>query len=197
MTSFGGRDLQERHPMSIRDRALYVPIYPSRAHPDNGMLLYLAGNQRLSNSATSYVTLQPRTIKAALLKAQKRKCQLSAQSLKEVIKHIGFRSPWPSASHVRQPFISPQPAHNPWAEHNYRRPPSAISYTPTYQRPFEWDSGRSQWTYIYGQTLSSQMVHRPVRSHTYENQATGWELLKLLLVLAVVILIILDETKYF
>jgi hypothetical protein len=144
MTSLGGKDLQERHPKNSKLRSHHVPIHPSNAHPDNGMRLYLIDNQKLPKN--SYVQLKPRrTIKAALLKPWKHeKYQLSAKSLKTLKKHIGFKSPWPSTIHVRQPCPSPPPEHNPWTGLNSNRTPPAIPYTPKYQRPVGWASPQDQ-----------------------------------------------------
>jgi hypothetical protein len=193
--------IEDRHPWSTKDRSLYLPIYPSRAHPDNGMLLTLKGDKRLSQSQTSYVILKPRrTIKAVLLRPQKRKCQLSPQSQQQLIKHIGVESSWPTAVQVRQAFLNQKSGHNPWSELTFGRTNSARSYTSNYERPFSRDTPQYQSTYLYPyhqQAILPQTIHRSYRPDVHKDQMIGWELLRLLLILAVVVVIILDETKSF
>jgi hypothetical protein len=201
MTSLGGKDLRERHPRNPKVRSLHVPIHPSNPHPDNGMRLYLIKNQQLPKN--SYVTLKPRrTVKAALLKPWKyEKYQLSAKSLKTLVKHIKFKSPWPSSVHVRQPFPSPPSAHNPWSGLNPNRTSRVISSTPTYQRPVGWTSPQPQRPVVWpapnawsaypqpshARTPLLQPVTHPATSHRDLDSGDGWELLQVLTFLAVLV----------
>lgn len=105
-------DLEERHPKNghpsnVRIRSEHIPIHPSKAHPDNGSLLYLSKRSRLSKD--SYLKTTPqRTVKAAVLRPTRDPtCRLKRKSLKKLIKLIGFESPWG----VLDPI--PQPAHRP------------------------------------------------------------------------------------
>ncbi|KAK7985888.1 hypothetical protein PG996_004867 [Apiospora saccharicola] len=41
LTSFGGTDLEDKHPYSSHIRKSYLPIYPSNPHPDSSRLLFL------------------------------------------------------------------------------------------------------------------------------------------------------------
>ncbi|PVH94443.1 hypothetical protein DM02DRAFT_539458 [Periconia macrospinosa] len=93
MTSFGGQDLQRRHPNSDRMRSHYLPVHPSSPHPDNGSLLYLREDALLSRN--SYIITAPRrTIKAALLRPYKgQTCVLRADPFDKLKEYINFRVP--------------------------------------------------------------------------------------------------------
>jgi hypothetical protein len=203
MTSLGGKDLQERHPRNSKVRSVHIPIHPSNAHPDNGMRLHLIDNQQLPKN--SYVKLKPRrTIKAALLRPWKHEqYQLSAKSLKTLMKHIGFKSPWPSTIYVRQPYPSPPPAHNPCAGTNYNRTIPAIQYTPKYQRPVGWASPQDQkpvacpapddWAaYLqpsHARIPLLQPAHHPAAPNRNEDNEAEWELLWVVIFVAVLMLL--------
>ncbi|KAH7386706.1 hypothetical protein DE146DRAFT_179389 [Phaeosphaeria sp. MPI-PUGE-AT-0046c] len=108
ITSFGGKDLQERHPKSTRIRSQYLPIYPSKEHPESGMRLFLADNERLSKE--SYVTIKPcRTVKATYLRRWRSgRFKLRDESLRELVKHINFVSPWPKTIDTISPIYVPR-----------------------------------------------------------------------------------------
>ncbi|OAL02754.1 hypothetical protein IQ06DRAFT_303404 [Phaeosphaeriaceae sp. SRC1lsM3a] len=119
ITSFGGKDLEERHPKSTRVRSQYLPIYPSKEHPENGMRLFLADNERLFKN--SYVAIKPcRTIKTTLLRRWRNgKYKLRDDSLRELVEHIDFESPWPKTIQTPSPVRAPRPVqHTPpeWAD---------------------------------------------------------------------------------
>ncbi|KAF1915523.1 hypothetical protein BDU57DRAFT_450835 [Ampelomyces quisqualis] len=137
ITSFGGTDLSIRHAHDTKARALHLPIYPSNAHPDNGMRLYLAGDQRLSKN--SYIKIKPcRTIPTALLRPCKHgNFRLKTKSLQKLIKHMEFTDPWPKVGQVQQPVRAPQPVPKlPVAIHHPAREP--ISCASDYYMPGQW-----------------------------------------------------------
>ncbi|KAF2794703.1 hypothetical protein K505DRAFT_303510, partial [Melanomma pulvis-pyrius CBS 109.77] len=100
MTSFGGKDLLEKHPRSPHIRSHHLPIYPSKVHPDNGSQLFLVNDTKLDRN--SYINTEvQRTIRTVLLKPTRHSaCKLRADSYDFLIRYIGFSPP---------PELSPQP----------------------------------------------------------------------------------------
>ncbi|KAF2123999.1 hypothetical protein P153DRAFT_351626 [Dothidotthia symphoricarpi CBS 119687] len=131
MTSFGGKDLQERHPRNTQTRSMYIPVHPSKAHPDNDSLLFLRGDGRLPRN--SYVTLNPqRTIHGGILKPLRRStCTLTTDSYKQLIKRVGFQPP---PFHNRPPVAQPSQTPLPVREPLYDIPP-VRQPLPEYVRP--------------------------------------------------------------
>ncbi len=64
MTSLKGKDLGERHSQKIRLR--YLPIFPSAAHPDLGVQLFIKYNRKLRKN--SYVQTNQVTIEQGALR---------------------------------------------------------------------------------------------------------------------------------
>jgi hypothetical protein len=140
----------EKHPKNAKARSSHLPIYPSNPHPDNGKRLFLANNEQFSKN--SYVKLQSRrSIQAALLRQWRRgrNVKLTDDSMRELIRHMNFKSPWPEHVHVHQPIHQPvhhpgpQPAHGP---KSVRHPPvRKVKRAPP------------------------QLAHKPLQQHTEEN----------------------------
>jgi hypothetical protein len=143
ITSFSGTDLSVRHAHDTKARALHLPIFPSNAHPDNGMRLYLADDQRLSKN--SYIKIKPcRTVSTALLRPCKHgKFRLQTKSLKKLIKHMGFTDPWPKVVQVQEPVQAPRPVRSPRPEPKLPKVVHRPVYEPVpcasdYYMPGQW-----------------------------------------------------------
>jgi hypothetical protein len=93
ITSFGGRDLQKKHPKNARVRSHHLPIHPSNPHPDNGSILFLKDNALLPRN--SYIKTKPqRTIKSFLLRPSRyQTCTLTSDSYNKLVKYVGFKAP--------------------------------------------------------------------------------------------------------
>lgn len=131
------------------------------------MRLFLANNERLCKN--SYVSIKPcRTIKASMLgRWRNGKYKLRQDSLRELVEHIDFKSPWPKTIKTPSPVRAPRPVqHTLPAESTYQHPlwpaPTPTSYyilsyaiTPPvrparsdYHVPVQWTYPNSSHTYV-------------------------------------------------
>ncbi|KAJ2903635.1 hypothetical protein MKZ38_009578 [Zalerion maritima] len=114
MTSFGGKDLAERHSERSGLRQHYLPIEPSRPHPDNGILLRL---DELSSQMqrSSYVQIKKQyTIAYIHLRecSQRRpeRHVLSKASYRTLCRLAGYTAPSPAPRPVAPPVTSNRPS---------------------------------------------------------------------------------------
>ena len=99
ITSLRGQDLEQRYPSSVLDRqtrAYYLPIAPSRAHPDNGIQLSLAPICLNGLRKSSYVNTRiKREAHYTVLKSYNfftgTQYVLSEQSYRELVDYCGFQ----------------------------------------------------------------------------------------------------------
>jgi hypothetical protein len=107
VTSFVGRDLQERFSCSRALRKQYLPIYPSAVHPDNGLQLFLQNNAELPKK--SFVnTEHAYNVNCGLLRPfhQDEYC-LSDESYTTLVQYMGL--PLPSPMHPTLPVLNTPP----------------------------------------------------------------------------------------
>lgn len=89
-----------------------------------------------------------------------------------------------------QVILIPRPVHNPMPEFGCNRPVPAIASASRYQRPVGWASPQDRSTYPYPsheQTPLLQPVHRTVIPHIQENHEGGSEILRFLVIVAVLV----------
>ena len=96
-TSFNDTDLSVRHPHNQEQRSWYLPIHPSKRHPDLNVLLKLQGGLTLRKN--SYIcTRQQHTIPLAALRTYERerpnvRFVLKSGSYQTLIERAGFTAP--------------------------------------------------------------------------------------------------------
>ncbi|KAI0854682.1 hypothetical protein F4860DRAFT_508042 [Xylaria cubensis] len=96
ITSFGGVDLETRFPTQLEVRRHHLPIAPSPAHPDNGILLVLR-DKSYKLRKNSYVnTRDKRVVRVDLLRPYNRRqpdpC-LSKKSFKQLCQYANYEEP--------------------------------------------------------------------------------------------------------
>ncbi|KAI0451615.1 hypothetical protein F5B21DRAFT_486613 [Xylaria acuta] len=115
ITSFGGDDLETKYPTQALARLDHLPIAPSRAHPDNGVLLVLKDPSDKMRKK-SYVKMRNRySILLCSLEPYNRlgpEIFLSKKSYHTLIKHTKFVEPQDAPvlyglAHTRTPRSSP------------------------------------------------------------------------------------------
>ena len=139
----------------------------------------------------SYVKTKPRrTVRAALLRPwESGKYTLRGDSLRDLIVHIGFESPWPNTEQVYQPVRSPRPVHRPQIEPEYYRAAPTIPYNSNYYIPTQQATTANRPAQLYRpyeQTPLLQPTHRQVRPLDNEDSVSGcasWLLLVLVFAL--------------
>ncbi|KAI1751947.1 hypothetical protein F4782DRAFT_540520 [Xylaria castorea] len=96
ITSFGGVNLETRFPTQMEARRHHLPIAPSPAHPDNGILLVLR-DPSYKLRKNSYVnTRDRRVIQVALLRSYDRRQPdpyLSKRSFKQLCQYANYEEP--------------------------------------------------------------------------------------------------------
>ncbi|KAI0814549.1 hypothetical protein GGR55DRAFT_632259 [Xylaria sp. FL0064] len=96
ITSFGGLDLETKFPTQLAARNDHLPIAPSKAHPDNGILLVLE-DRSCELRKKSYVKTRDRhSILLASLKPYNRQGPdifISKRSYKTLVQHCKFTEP--------------------------------------------------------------------------------------------------------
>jgi len=104
ITSFGGRDLQERFAHADNLRNLHLPIFPSPVHPDNGIQLFLHGGARLPRE--SYVnTKQSFEVNPALLRAfSQNRYRLKDESYTTLVRFMNQTTPSPVGTATAVPL---------------------------------------------------------------------------------------------
>ncbi|KAG8531632.1 uncharacterized protein KY384_003263 [Bacidia gigantensis] len=95
LTSFDGQDLAKRHPENRHLRDHHLPIFPSAAHPDNGILLSLDSDLQLRKK--SYIKTEVQVIinVASLIPYNRtgKKYKLQQKSYHTLATYINFTPP--------------------------------------------------------------------------------------------------------
>ncbi|KAI1425242.1 hypothetical protein F5Y12DRAFT_385006 [Xylaria sp. FL1777] len=93
ITSFGGLDLESKFPNQLLARLDHLPIAPSKAHPDNGILLLLKDSSPELRKKSYVKTRDKHSILLASLQPYNRQGPdifLSKRSYKTLVKHSKF-----------------------------------------------------------------------------------------------------------
>ncbi|KAI0398993.1 hypothetical protein F4802DRAFT_591332 [Xylaria palmicola] len=93
ITSLGGVDLKTKYPDRVPIRLAHLPIVPSEAHPDNGVLLVLADTAHPLKKKSYVNTKNKRSIRLASLRPYHRQGPdifLAKKSYKLLVKRIEF-----------------------------------------------------------------------------------------------------------
>lgn len=106
LTSFGGVDLAARH--RFREaRKRYLPIAPSRPHPDNGILLHFKDSSLGLRKRTYIHTRVQHTIRFESLRPYRNsgnEYTLSRASYQQLIEYAHFVAPLPDPSQIAGPL---------------------------------------------------------------------------------------------
>ncbi|KAK1752683.1 hypothetical protein QBC47DRAFT_389089 [Echria macrotheca] len=126
VTSFGGQDLLVKHPKRKKNRRHYLPIHPSKPHPDSNVLLCVGQGRKLRKD--SYVcTRSQHSIPLEALRNYEQehphlRYVLTDESYRELIAHAGFTPP-PDLPRTPSPPLLPE---NPPVNPSWQRPPSPV-----------------------------------------------------------------------
>ncbi|KAI1368165.1 hypothetical protein F5Y08DRAFT_335938 [Xylaria arbuscula] len=125
ITSFGGLDIEAKYPNRPSARQDHLPIAPSKAHPDNGKLLFLKDPSHELRKRSYVKTKNRHTILLASLQPYNRhgpEVFLSRRSYKVLIKHIQY------SETVEEPLLVTsrhEQVHSDSPRHHVRRPIAA------------------------------------------------------------------------
>ncbi|KAJ3580270.1 hypothetical protein NPX13_g303 [Xylaria arbuscula] len=125
ITSLGGLDLEAKYPNRPSARQDHLPIAPSKAHPDNGKLLFLKDPSYELRKRSYVKTKNRHTILLASLQPYNRhgpEVFLSRQSYKVLVRHIQY------SETVEEPLLVTsrhEQVHSDSPRHHVRRPIAA------------------------------------------------------------------------
>ncbi|KAH8719514.1 hypothetical protein GQ44DRAFT_712193 [Phaeosphaeriaceae sp. PMI808] len=140
------------------------------------MRLFLAGHQRFLKN--SYVKLHPwRTTTVVLKPWERGSFKLRSDSMRELITHIDFESPWPKARRVSQGIHRPQPVHHPISGPGYHNTIQTTSNPWIYRTPVQPAnlSHQSRRLYVpHEQTPLLRSTYNPVHPPVRENFVPTW-----------------------